>query len=134
MKEYDQFKRKLRQRVEILEETLQEMEEQGLLERRANARWKEHLHQVNRSLEDALLRVAVVGSVKSGKSTLINALAGRDFLKRGAGITTPFIPRVFTNAARGGWVELKPWSQLHRELNGTDPRGKWSFRCSMVTY
>lgn len=119
MKEYNQFKRKIQQRVEILEETLQELESRELLDPGGSARWREHLGRVHASLEDSLLRVAVVGSVKSGKSTLINALAGKDFLRRGAGIITSFITRVQTNDTPGGWVELKGWPQILQELNGS---------------
>lgn len=119
MKEYSEFKRKIRQRIEILEETLQELEARELLDPGGSARWREHLGRVHASLEDTLLRIAVVGSVKSGKSTLINALAGKDFLRRGAGIITSFITRVQTNDAQGGWVELKGWPQILQELNGS---------------
>ncbi|MCE5242502.1 MAG: dynamin family protein, partial [Desulfobacteraceae bacterium] len=48
-----------------------------------------------------------------------NTLAGRDLLKRGAGIITAFITRLRTNGDVGGWVELKPWSQVMEELNTT---------------
>ena len=36
----------------------------------------------------------MVGAVKSGKSTMINALVGQDLLRRGAGILTAMITRV----------------------------------------
>ncbi|MGA7878996.1 MAG: dynamin family protein [Desulfoferrobacter sp.] len=117
MSEYLQFKRKIEQRVEIIEETIQELEKNKLVEKSAASRWRDHLTQVKGSLQDSLLRVAVVGSVKSGKSTLINALAGKDLLKRGAGIITAFITRILTNGDIGGWVELKPWSQIADEMN-----------------
>jgi len=117
MSEYLQFKRKIEQRVEIIEEAIQELEKIKLVEKSAASRWRDHLTQVKGSLQDSLLRVAVVGSVKSGKSTLINALAGKDLLKRGAGIITAFITRILTNGDIGGWVELKPWSQIADEMN-----------------
>jgi hypothetical protein len=119
MNGYLKFKKKMQQRVEILRETIEGLEQLDLVENVAVSRWTEHLRQVEASLEDSMLRIAVVGSVKSGKSTLINALLGRDLLKRGAGIITAFITRVRTNGAPGGWVELKPWSQILDELNGT---------------
>lgn len=117
MSEYLQFKRKIEQRVEILEETIQELEKLKLVEDETAARWRIHLDHVRTSLEDQLLRVAVVGAVKSGKSTLINALAGTDLLKRGAGIITAFITRIVSNGAPGCWVELKPWAEVLDEIN-----------------
>lgn len=117
MSEYLQFKRKIEQRLEILEEAIQDLEQLKLVDQSSASRWREHLLQVKSSLEDSLLRMAVVGSVKSGKSTLINALAGKDLLKRGAGIITAFITRILTNGEVGGWVELKSWSQIADEMN-----------------
>lgn len=117
MSEYLQFKSKIEQRVVTIEEAIRELEKIKLVETSAASRWRDHLTQVKGSLQDSLLRVAVVGSVKSGKSTLINALAGKDLLKRGAGIITAFITRILTNGDVGGWVELKPWSQISDEMN-----------------
>ncbi|MBW2656021.1 MAG: dynamin family protein, partial [Deltaproteobacteria bacterium] len=34
------------------------------------------------------LKIAVVGVIKSGKSTLVNALVGKELVKRGAGVIT----------------------------------------------
>jgi hypothetical protein len=117
MSEYLEFKRKIGQRLEIVQESIEELNQIGLVEKTAACRWRDHLSQVQDSLQDSLLRVAVVGSVKSGKSTLINSLAGKDLLKRGAGIITAFITRILTNGEIGGWVELKPWSQIADEMN-----------------
>jgi hypothetical protein len=119
MNEYRELKKKIEQRVAILAETIEEISSLGLVEEAASARWKEHLVQVKSSLDDSLLRIAVVGTVKSGKSTLINALLGKDLLKRGAGVITAFITRVITTGAIEGWVEFKPWSQILDELNAT---------------
>jgi GTPase SAR1 family protein len=119
MTEYSELKKKIEQRVEVLAETIQELESRGIVEEQASARWKEQLVQVRSSLEDPLLRIAVVGTVKSGKSTLINALVGKDLLKRGAGIITAFITRLITHGETEGWVELKPWPQVLDELNAS---------------
>ena len=119
MNEYHNLKTKLDQRVAILGETVQEMAAHEAVEETVAARWHEQLGQVRSSLDDPLLRIAVVGTVKAGKSTLVNALVGKDLLKRGAGIITAFITRLITNSEAKGWVEFKPWSQLLEELNAT---------------
>ncbi|MCG6979917.1 MAG: dynamin family protein [Deltaproteobacteria bacterium] len=79
--------------------------------------WRRSLEAVSESLLDQTLRIAVVGPVKSGKSTFINALQGRDLLRRGAGIITAFITRVRAGSEEKGWVELKSWEEINSEVN-----------------
>lgn len=61
------------------------------------------------------IRVAVAGTVKSGKSTLVNALIGQDLLKRGAGIVTSLVTRVRPGTELRARVELKGWAAVNRE-------------------
>jgi len=117
MTDYAELKGKIRQRLEIVQDTLQGLEQKGLAEAGVADRWRDQLHHVGTSLQDSLLRVGVVGSVKSGKSTLINSLLGKDLLKRGAGIVTAFITRVRTDRDVAGWVELKSLPSVQMELN-----------------
>jgi GTPase SAR1 family protein len=79
--------------------------------------WRRSLEAVAASLQEQTLRIAVVGSVKAGKSTFINAIQGRDLLKRGAGIITAFITRIRSGPTERAWVEIKSWSQINAELN-----------------
>lgn len=117
MHNYFELKKKIQQRIEILEGIIRELEQSGLVKKTETSRWAGHLDSVRDSLQESLVRVAVVGSVKSGKSTLINSLVGTDLLKRGAGIITAFITRIRSSEKREGWVELKSWSQVLDELN-----------------
>ncbi len=119
MKAYHQFKQKIHGHTQVLEETIQRLRELDALDDASLRRWTQSLKAMEASPEESLLRVAVIGSVKSGKSTLINCLLGRDLLKRGAGIITAFITRVRTDGPPGGWADLKPWSQIHEELNSS---------------
>ncbi|RLC10893.1 MAG: hypothetical protein DRH43_05365, partial [Deltaproteobacteria bacterium] len=48
--------------------------------------WKSTTTRIERQLGEETIRIAVVGSIKSGKSTLVNAIFGGDYLKRGAGV------------------------------------------------
>ena len=66
--------------------------------------WRRSIEAVSESLQDQTLRIAVVGPVKAGKSTFINAMQGRDLLKRGAGIITAFITRIRSGSEEKGWV------------------------------
>ena len=52
------------------------------------ARHRCQLAELKTRLGADVARVAVVGSVKSGKSTLLNALIGQDLLPRGSGVLT----------------------------------------------
>jgi len=60
--------------------------------------------------------VAVVGAVKAGKSTLINALVGQDLLKRGAGILTAMITRVQSGPQPRARLTFKEWGAIQDDL------------------
>ncbi|MEJ2235568.1 MAG: dynamin family protein, partial [Syntrophobacterales bacterium] len=79
--------------------------------------WRRSIEAVSESLQDQTLRIAVVGPVKAGKSTFINAMQGRDLLKRGAGIITAFITRIRSGSEEKGWVEIKSWEEINAEVN-----------------
>ena len=117
MDNYTNFEKKILYRAEILEETIRELEQTGTAEAPVVERWRGYLEGLGRSDPDALLKIAVAGSVKSGKSTLINALIGEDLLRRGAGIVTAFLTRTISEKTPGGWVELKSWEQINNEVN-----------------
>jgi GTPase SAR1 family protein len=108
-------------RLENLREILETLtEELSPLFREDSAQvisWRRSLAAVSESLEEQTLRIAVVGPVKSGKSTFINALQGRDLLRRGAGIITAFITRIKANSEEKGWVEIKSWQEINSEVN-----------------
>ena len=56
--------------------------------------WQEALQHAEDRLQQAKVRIAVLGAVKSGKSTLLNAVLGADRLRRGAGILTSIVTRI----------------------------------------
>ncbi len=78
--------------------------------------WLRVLSQVQAHLAEDLSRLAVVGAVKSGKSTLINALAGQDLLKRGAGILTAMITRVQPGPQAAAVLRFKDWAEINGEI------------------
>ncbi len=118
MKEYRQFKEKVHRHMEALRKTVGKLDGLGAFNHASIDRWNGWLDAMRAAPHDeSLLRVAVIGAVKSGKSTLINSLLGRDLLKRGAGIITAFITRVRTGGVPGGWIELKPWPLVLEEVD-----------------
>jgi len=78
--------------------------------------WLKVLGQVRAHLGEDCLRVAVVGTVKSGKSTLVNALVGQDLLRRGAGILTAMITRVQPGAQARAVLRFKDWPEITEEI------------------
>jgi hypothetical protein len=78
--------------------------------------WLKVLSQVQAHAAEDLCRVAVVGAVKSGKSTVINALVGQDLLRRGAGILTAMITRVQPGEPRAV-LQFKNWQEINGEIN-----------------
>jgi hypothetical protein len=78
--------------------------------------WLKVLSQVRAHLAEDCLRLAVVGTVKSGKSTLINALVGQDLLRRGAGILTAMITRVQPGTPAKAVLRFKDWHDISEEI------------------
>ncbi len=56
--------------------------------------WEKTCLSISQQLNEEVIRVAVVGPVKSGKSTFINSLFEGDYLKRGAGVVTSMVTRI----------------------------------------
>ncbi len=72
--------------------------------------------QVPGQITSGLIRIAVVGAIKSGKSTCINALVGAEILKRGAGVVTAMVTRIRPGKSRMARVFLKSWDEVNGEL------------------
>ncbi len=79
--------------------------------------WYRILENLQKHLDENRCRMAVVGTVKSGKSTLINSLLGEDLLKRGAGIVTAMITRIEPGNRPGAVPLFKEWEEVNGELN-----------------
>ena len=78
--------------------------------------WLKVLAQVQAHLAEDTCRLAVIGAVKSGKSTMINALVGQDLLRRGAGILTAMITRVQPGPQPQAVLQFKEWGEINGEL------------------
>jgi hypothetical protein len=78
--------------------------------------WQKVLSQVQAHAAEDTCRLAVVGAVKSGKSTMINALVGQDLLRRGAGILTAMITRVQPGPESRAVLRFKEWDEINGEI------------------
>ncbi len=79
--------------------------------------WLESLDLLRNELTEETFRVAVIGSVKAGKSTFVNYLLGRDLLKRGAGIITSVVTRVIDGPELSATLTLKGIALINAEMN-----------------
>ncbi|MEX1303040.1 MAG: dynamin family protein [Desulfotignum sp.] len=62
------------------------------------------------------IRIAVVGVIKSGKSTLINAMTGKEVVKRGAGVVTAVTTRIRKGRKNRAILLLKSWDDINHAL------------------
>lgn len=79
--------------------------------------WKATCQTTLDQIHETIMRVAVVGAIKSGKSTLVNTLLGGDVLKRGAGVVTSMVTRVRPGAHLRAHLLFKGWDAVNADVN-----------------
>ncbi len=99
-----------------LESLLGESENLGGHGDRSLENGKALVGEVPARLEEGILRVAVVGPIKSGKSTFLNCLLGDELLKRGAGVITSIITRIRRGDRRQAKMVFKTWPEVNEEI------------------
>ena len=62
------------------------------------------------------LKIAVVGVIKSGKSTFVNSLVGRELVKRGAGVVTSMTTRIRKGRKNQANLYVKSWDEINSQL------------------
>ncbi|MDX9785884.1 MAG: dynamin family protein [Desulfobacterales bacterium] len=82
----------------------------------AFSEWKNVCEMISCQLTEELIRVAVVGAIKSGKSTFINSLLFGDYLKRGAGVVTSIVTRTRPGNALKATLFFKSWDQVNQDI------------------
>lgn len=78
--------------------------------------WKLACANIHQNLVDHVMRIAVVGAIKSGKSTLVNALLQDDYLKRGAGVVTSIVTRIRRGEKLKARLYLKSWDEINGDI------------------
>ena len=76
--------------------------------------WEKTCESLRNQLNDEVVRVAVVGPIKSGKSTFLNSILQGDFLKRGAGVVTSIVTRVRAGKQLKATLYFKNWDLSDR--------------------
>ncbi len=78
--------------------------------------WEKQCSEIRQQLVRERLRIAVVGPIKSGKSTFINSLLKADYLKRGAGVITSIITRIRPGPSLQALLFFKSWDEINAEI------------------
>jgi len=78
--------------------------------------WLAGCENIRQDIAKGLLRVAVVGAIKSGKSTFVNSLFKEDYLKRGAGVVTSIVTRIRRGDALRATLWFKSWKEVNAEM------------------
>jgi GTP-binding protein EngB required for normal cell division len=97
----------------------------------ASDRWIQTCTHIEQQLMEHVLRIAVVGAIKSGKSTLVNALLGDDHLKRGAGVVTSIVTRVRRGEVLKARLFFKSWDEVNADIEAAlvlFPSDEWRSR------
>ncbi len=78
--------------------------------------WEKTCSALPERLNEPIMRVGVVGPIKSGKSTFLNAWLRGDFLKRGAGVVTSIVTRVRAGERLKATLYYKSWSDVNADM------------------
>ncbi|MBW1958134.1 MAG: dynamin family protein [Deltaproteobacteria bacterium] len=81
------------------------------------ADWQKTCSTIYKQMSEQIIRVAVVGTIKSGKSSFINSLFKGDYLKRGAGVVTSIITRVRGGENLKAKLWFKSWDEVNSEID-----------------
>jgi len=78
--------------------------------------WETACDQLPRRLNEDIIRVAIVGPIKSGKSTFLNSIFKGEFVKRGAGVITSIVTRVRNGEHLRAKLFFKSWDEINAEM------------------
>lgn len=95
------------------------MEDVPLMSSNALETYKKNCRRIPEQIRSNLIKIAVVGVIKSGKSTLINAMVGKELVKRGAGVVTSITTRIRKGSKNRARIFLKSWDDVNRTLRST---------------
>ena len=78
--------------------------------------WEKVGHVIEKQINEDTLKIAVVGAIKSGKSTFINAFLEGDYLKRGAGVVTSIVTKIRKGSTLTASLFFKTWDEVNDEM------------------
>jgi len=90
--------------------------------------WEKTCESLPEQLAQNTIRVAIVGTIKSGKSTFLNSIFKGDYVKRGAGVITSIVTRVRNAKRLRAKLFFKSWEEVNAEMEQAlvlFPSAKW---------
>jgi GTPase SAR1 family protein len=78
--------------------------------------WEKIFDAFGEDVSRDIVRVAVVGPIKSGKSTFINSILGHDYLKRGAGVITSIVTKIRSGPLLRANLFFKSWREVNSDM------------------
>lgn len=88
----------------------------GMAEETGFEGWEKICQGLPVQMAEDIMRVAVVGAIKSGKSTFLNSMLKGDYLKRGAGVVTSIVTRVRSGNRLSARLFFKSWDEVNAEM------------------
>ncbi|MFA5903356.1 MAG: dynamin family protein [Desulfobacula sp.] len=86
----------------------------GLLE--PSSQHRLFFEKIPEYIQSDKLKIAVVGAIKSGKSTFVNSFLGKELVKRGAGVVTSITTRIQKGKKKQAWLYLRSWNDINTGL------------------
>jgi len=78
--------------------------------------WEKACEYLPGQLAENTIRVAIVGTIKSGKSTFLNSIFKGEYVKRGAGVITSIVTRVRNAERLRAKLFFKSWDEINAEM------------------
>jgi len=117
MKTYYSIKRELHKIIENISSLFSNAKSIPGMSDNSFAVWEKTSANINKQLTEEIIRVAVVGPIKSGKSTFINSIFKGEYLKRGAGVVTSIVTRVRSGNKLMAKLLFKSWDEINAEMD-----------------
>jgi GTPase SAR1 family protein len=116
MKNFRQLKEQLLQINHDIQAIIADAVQSEGLEEPSMQRWEKMCRSTLREISEETIRVAVVGPIKSGKSTFLNSMFRGDYVKRGAGVVTSIVTRVRTGKKLKAKLIFKSWDEVNNDI------------------
>ncbi len=116
MNTYDKLKKKLVQLNTDFVNLLDNTEAFSGISRDNFSKYEHTCNTISKQLSEDIVRVAVVGPIKSGKSTFVNSLFRQDYLKRGAGVITSIVTKIHCGETLKATINFKSWDEINHDI------------------
>jgi len=116
METYNALKNRLLELDSLLMELIARVKGVSGKANRSLADWERVCQGVSHQVAEDSVRVAVVGPIKSGKSTMVNSFFKGDFLKRGAGVVTSMVTRARSSDRLAATLYFQTWDDVNGDI------------------